>query len=608
MVVHSHFLATSLLILSSALAAQTAPSSVGVSKPVRANAETLVVLGSATPVPLAESSRPVLLLPVGAQQLTAASPLDLLRADSSLFLEQRGSGGGSTDLVLRGGSASQTLVLINGFRINDSQTGHHTLDLPFPLEALDSIQILPGAGSTLHGTDALSGVVDFLTAAPNHASVRLRAAGGSFSSNEESLLAGAIRGPVSARLTAGRNFSEGFRVDRDYRNEDASSELWLGSVLGLTDLMLASSDRAFGADQFYGDYNSWERTKGWFTAVRQELGSHTTAAFADRRHTDQFLLYRTNPAAYENNHITRAWQSSLRRAVPLAGASMLLLGLESDGDSIESSSLGRHARNRGAGYVDFDLHPASRRWTFSTGLRQEILSGGARAFSPQLSAGFRATPALRLRAAVGHGFRIPTYTDLYYSDPATSGNSRLKPESAWSFDAGLDGSFSAHLALSATGFYSRQHDAIDYLRASSASKWQAENLSGLRFAGLETAITWSPTHTEVLRFSWTALHGAQSALHGFESRYVSNYPVENLHASWTSLLPHAVVLANSLQLAQRSGQRLYPLWNATLARDAGRLRPFLRLNNLSGTGYQEIAGVPMPGRSITGGIALQFGR
>ena len=207
------------------------------------------------------------------QSLAAESPQDFLREDSSVFLEERGAGGGQADLVLRGGSFEQTLVLLNGFRINDAQTSHHNLDLPVPLEAMDSIQVLEGAGSTLHGVDALSGVVDFLTAAPDHDSIFLRGGEGSFESNEETLLAGATRGRWSGRVTAERNFSTGFMADRDYRNEDASAESWVGSRLGVTDLLFAVSDRSFGANQFYGNYPSWERTKGWFGGVRQDLGS-----------------------------------------------------------------------------------------------------------------------------------------------------------------------------------------------------------------------------------------------------------------------------------------------------------------------------------------------
>ena len=260
---------------------------------VKGRSETMVVLGSATPVPLAESQRSVEILPVKGMSLAAESPQDFLRQDSSVFLEERGAGGGQADMVLRGGSFEQTLVLLNGFRINDAQTSHHNLDLPVPLEAMDSIQVLEGSGSTLHGVDALSGVVDFLTAAPDHDSVFLRAGEGSFESNEETLLAGATRGSLSGRVTAERNFSTGFMTDRDYRNEDASAEGWMGSRLGVTDLLFAGSDRSFGANQFYGNYPEWERTKGWFGSMRQELGSQTVAAFGYRRHTDEFVLFAT---------------------------------------------------------------------------------------------------------------------------------------------------------------------------------------------------------------------------------------------------------------------------------------------------------------------------
>jgi iron complex outermembrane receptor protein len=578
----------------------------------------MVVLGSAAPVPLAESPRSVEVLPLEGKKLAAETPLDFLRQDSSIFLEQRGAGGAQSDLVLRGGSFEQTLVLLNGFRINDSQTSHHNLDLPIPLEALNSIQVLQGAGSTLHGVDALSGVVDFLTAAPDHNSVLVRAAAGSFESNEESLLAGATRGRWSGRLTASRNFSTGFMADRDYRNEDASAESWFGSHLGISDLLFASSDRSFGANQFYGPYNSWERTKGWFASMRQELGSRTVAAFGYRRHTDEYILLRDDPSFYENNHVDGSWQASLRHTVPIRSPSLLLFGLEADGDSINSYNfyegvtsfaLGVHARNRGAGYIDLDLRPAKRRWNLSVGAREEIFSGGAQAaFAPQLSGSLRLTDALKLRASGGYGYRIPTYTDLYYSDPSTIGNPNLKPESAWSGDGGADWMPSTRLSLSVTGFYSRQHDAIDYVRANATQKWQPVNLSGLQFAGVESTLTWLPAKSQTVRISWTGLHGAQGALHGLQSEYVFNYPVENIHAAWTVALGRDFAISNAVQLAQRYQQTVYPVWNAAFTHDSGKIRPYLRLSNLSNTGYQEITGVAMPGRSITGGFAIQLGR
>ncbi len=625
--------------------------------PVKAPAETMVVLGSATPVPLTESQRSVDVLPVQGQSLAAESAQDFLREDSSIFLEERGAGGGSADIVMRGGSFEQTLVLLNGFRINDAQTSHHNLDLPVPLDAIDSIQSLEGAGSTLHGVDALSGVVDFLTAAPDHESLLVRAGQGSLESNEETVLGGATRGPWSGRVTAERNFSTGFTADegyvnpsylpactlqyrecqndRDYRNEDASVESWLGTRLGVTDLLVAGSDRSFGANQFYGNYNSWERTKGWFASARQELGSRMVAAFGYRRHTDDYVLWRNDPAGYENNHIDGSWQGSLRQTLTVRKDSVLLMGLEANGDSINSFNfsnlnssglversfaLGVHARNRGAGYVDLDLRPAKQRWSLSVGAREEIFSGGARAvFSPELAGSLRVAKHLNLRASGGYGFRIPTYTDLYYSDPSTLGNPNLKPESAWSSDGGVDWAPSKKLTLSATGFFSKQHDTIDYVKSATvpnpylpagcpANIWCADNLNGFGFSGVETRLTWIPRKSQTVRIAWTGVHGAQNALHGLQSEYVFNYPAQNIHASWSAALGHDFVLTNAVQIAERYQQTVYPVWNATVTHDTGKLRPYLRLTNLSNTGYQEITGVNMPPRTIMGGVALQLGR
>jgi iron complex outermembrane receptor protein len=614
------------------VAAQTAqvPSAAAAAPaaPIKGDPETMVVLGTATPVPLAESQRSVEILPVKGESLAAESPQDFLRGDSSVFLEERGAGGGQADLVLRGGSFEQTLVLVNGFRINDAQTSHHNLDLPVPLEAMNSIQVLEGAGSTLHGVDALSGVVDFITAASDHDSIFLRGGEGSSESNEETLLAGATHGRWSGRATAERNFSTGFMADRDYRNEDSSAENWVGTRLGVTDLLVAASDRAFGANQFYGPYNSWERTKGWFAGARQELGSQTEAAFAYRRHTDDFVLLRDDPGIYENNHIDGSWQGSLRRTENLPRGTLLLMGLEADGDSIRSYNdsggvrsfaLGLHARNRGAGYVDVDLRPAKSRWSLSVGAREEIFSGGARAvFSPELAGSFRIANSLKLRATGGYGFRIPTYTDLYYSDPSTQGNANLKAESAWTGDGGVDWAPSTKVMLSATGFYSQQHETIDYVKSATPSAylppgcptntWCADNLNGLHFVGVELSLTWIPKKSQTVRIEWTALHGAQTALHGLESEYVFNYPVENIHASWSWAMGHEIVLTNGVELAERYQQAVYPVWNATLTRDAWKVRPYLRIMNASNTGYQEITGVNMPPRTIMGGVAVQVGR
>jgi vitamin B12 transporter len=223
-------------------------------------------------------------------------------------------------------------------------------------------------------------------------------------------------------------------------------------------------------------------------------------------------------------------------------------------------------------------------------------------FSPMISATRWLSQKTTVHASVGHGFRIPTYLDLYYSDPSTLGNPNLKPESAWNFDAGVSWFPKPQVAATITAFYSRQHNTIDYTRASEEDPWQASNLPGVRFTGVEATVTWQPRPTEHLMLSWTNLVGAQNALHGLQSEYVFNYPVNNARVDWTQQLFREVTLDTRFGVVQRFEKSPYAVWDISLGRQVGRIRPYLQMTNLSNTGYEEIVNVRMPPRGFVGGF------
>ena len=570
---------------------------------------TVVVVGTPDPLTEEESTRSTSTLGLGPGRPTYSDSLDLLRDDASVDLEQRGGGGVQTDVTIRGGSFEQTLVLLNGLRINDVETSHFNLDLAVPTGAMASVNVLHGAGSALYGSDAVSGVVDFVTASAEPGfRLKLRAGGGSFGQNEQAFTGSWGGAKASEVLSGGREFSTGFIADRDYRSEEESSETRVHSLAGDSDVLLAGSDRAFGAAGFYGNYNSWERTKGWFAALTQQFNSKTQAAVAFRRHSDIFVLLRDDPAFYKNQHIDASWEGDVRRRdnLPLRGAA-LFYGLETNADEIHSTSLGEHGRNRAAGYADFEL--TGRHWgTLSAGAREEIFSGGRAVFTPDVAASIWAHHNVKLRASMGQGFRLPTYVDLYYNDPSTIGNPNLKPESAWSFDAGADWYVSARLAASLTVFHSIQTSAIDYVRASASEPWQAENLSGLGFTGVEADVDWHPTATQQVRLALTTLAGAQQALNGLQSEYVFNYPVQNGSAEWVGRWRNGLLLRQRLRVVNRIDRSVYPVWDASVAFEAERVQPYVQAANLSNADYQEIVGVPMPGRAFVAGIQVAIGK
>jgi iron complex outermembrane receptor protein len=598
-------------------------------------AQTIQVTTTVEPLPLAESDRSVEVLLPSDLPTGTDSVVDLLRLDPSLNLQAREGEGVQADLSIRGTTFEQSLVLVNGLRVNDPETGHLNLDIPVPLDAISRVDALHGSGSTFYGSDAIGGAVNLLTAQPGPGlSVVARSGAGNYGSLEEHLRASYAAGPFATQLTGSRDTSDGFIADRNYSSNALSSESWLKTRPGTTDVLLAASDRPYGANLFYGPYDSWERTKAWLAGVQQQIGKRTAASFGYLRHSDLFVLFAGQPSIYENNHITTSYEAALRRADELGRNTTLAYGLEESGDSIHSfnffegvlsSALGVHARNQGAGYANLSLR-SLRRFSLSLGAREEVLSSQGSVFSPSAAAAYSLARTLRLRASAGHGFRLPTYVDLYYADPATRGNPYLKPESSWSYEGGLDWNpartpANGRFTVTAVGFRLNETNAIDYSKQqlatpalTAAELWQAVNVPTLNITGAEAGLRIRLGSSQILQLSYTAAHSANLPPN-YISEYAFNYAAQNAIFAWTGQLGqllgawgNQITAHTQVNIVQKTTHTAYPLWDFSLARNTGRIRPYLRLLNLSNTGYQEIVAVPMQGRTIMGGMELNWSR
>ena len=563
--------------------------------------ETVVVTGTFTPVPQTDVDRSLTVIVPQGQELLYQNWVDYLALSPSVDLQQRAPADVQADLSIRGSTFGQTLVLLNGLRMDDVQTGHHDMDLPLPTDALRRIEILRGAGSTLYGSDAVAGTINLITGRPERSDLRLGAGVGNFGVNQQNGSASRLWKNLDTELDAERDFSSGFRPDRDDRNLSLFSGTGAQTRLGRSQLMLAYSDKPYGADQFYGPFHSWERTKAWFAGITQDLGSNTEFDFGFRRHADEFILLRDNPSVYENNHVDKSWQVDLRRHADLSRNSTLFYGGEGIHESIESNNLGNHDRSRGAVYLDFDVR-ALQRFSLSAGIREEILSASHGELSPTAAAGFWLRPGLKLKVSASHAFRLPSYTDLYYHDPANLGNPNLRPERAWDFEGGVLWNPRGRLESELTVFHRRDRDVIDYVRSSASSPFTAENIQKLNFTGVEASLGLALPAGGRLQISYTGLHGVQEALTGSEAKYTLRYPTQDAVIAWNGQLPGKFIARTRIGILARYGSDPYSLWDAAVAREFGHVAAHLGLSNITDTQYQEIQGVVMPGRSVLFGL------
>ena len=565
--------------------------------------DTVVVTGTFEPMSLEEIDRAIRVLPARSQSLVLNTLVDLLKLDPSLDLAERAPDGVQGDLSIRGAAFGQTLVLLNGMRLNDPQTGHHNLDIPVPLESADRVEVMRGSGSTLYGADAVGGVVNIITEPPQVTEFRLRTGFGSDGINQQRAAFNIAAKKVSEQLTFARDFSTGFMPDRDYRNLQFASVTRLATDFGNGSLNLAYMDHPFGADQFYGNFNSWEDTKTWFAGVQQALGAKTSASFSFRRHSDLFVLYRDQPDVFANHNADESEQLAVRRREEMSTAATLYYGVEAFHESIISNNLGDHGRSRAAGYIAADFR-AIKRFSLTISAREEIYRIFSAAFTPTLAGGAWLSPQWKLRASASRAFRIPSYTDLYYHDPGNQGNPALRPESAWTFETGADWVPSARLRGDLTLFDRRVTDGIDYYRLTPSDIWRALNIQNLDFKGWEASLRWTPSTTHTLDFRYTALHGTQDTIAAGFTKYTFNYPTGSGVFQW-QITPRAnFVFRTRVGALARPAQSPYALWDLYAALPRHKVHPYLQVTNTTNTSYQSIPGVPMPGRTIIGGVEL----
>src|SRR4051812_30039825 len=171
--------------------------------------QTVVVTASATPAELGTVTRSVTVITRDQiEALPLPSIADLLRLASSIDVRARGERGVQTDFSVRGAGFGQMLVLVDGTRINDAQSGHHNGDIPVPLDLIDRVEVMYGPGSSLFGGDAFGGTINVITRHGGAPTVTV--GGGSFGSAQLSGQASAARGAVDEAIGGSFDRSGGF--------------------------------------------------------------------------------------------------------------------------------------------------------------------------------------------------------------------------------------------------------------------------------------------------------------------------------------------------------------------------------------------------------------
>lgn len=553
--------------------------------------------------------------------LPARTTQEALQYVAGVHINTRSFAHVQADVSIRGGSFDQVLLLVDGVKLNDSQTGHHNMNIPVPLNMIERIEVVKGPGARIYGPNAFAGVINIITKSNMKDQVGLQYYRGGFDSEGGAISAAASTGGIQHQASVRVDQSEGFRENTDYNVKQIyykASGAWGKHRLTF---QTAYNERKFGANGFYADTSfndQYEEIQTSYAALQHQYNGKSLVLRSNlywRRNQDIYLFLRSDPDFYRNFHLGNnlGAESNLQWMNALGQSGF---GVDLRREILRSNLLGNRERDVAAVSAEHQFQWWDDQLLVTPGVVYNYYSDHGSTFLPGIEMAYRMADQWTLTASTGRTFRVPTYTDLYYESPAELGNPNLVAETAWSSEIGIR-HLSRQWDAQYVFFQRRVSDLIDWQR--DEGLWVVNNLDQpLRIYGQEMALRWRPTShgfdllkIEQLSTQLTLLHPVQ------ELDENSRYTFDMLNVQWVSGASIRIFdrlhLRPSYRLNQPNPEARIParkvnyhLLDLNLTYSWGDNSIFVEAVNLLDTEHYGPGGVLLPGRWLRTGATLKF--
>jgi vitamin B12 transporter len=455
---------------------------------------------------------------------------DVLRLAPGVSIAQSGTFGKQSRVFLRGASPAQTLVLIDGVRVNVSSFGGFDFGGLSP-ENIERIEVLRGPQSALYGSDAMGGVINIIT---RRGSGDFKVGGklefGNYSTNRQVINGGGEFGDNRVSFSVSRYDTDGFFQNDDFRN--------LGASLRLDHALSQKKNLAFTArldngkggtpgqinpDYFAFDPDARSENRQFNSSIEysndaDKRRDRVILGLSDRRlnFRDEFDPLDFFPSSSDNNYKDRTLLMDAQTSFNL-GKHILTVGGELRRDSADLRLLSDFGF--GPSLTAFSPETTTRaffiqdefrsgKFTLVPGLRYEKNSQFGSDVNGRLAAAYQLSTRTKVKASYGTGFRAPSFDQLYF--PGFS-NPNLQPEKSRGFDVGVEHEFASGGLLEVNLFHNKYRDLISFgpafipINVNSATTKGAE--IGLnqplgrdwRLRVSQTFLRWDSSGTELVR-------------------------------------------------------------------------------------------------------------
>ncbi len=574
----------------------------------------VIITSTRIDLPFKENSRTIdIISSEDIKNSATTNVADLLQQVAGIDIRRRGTAGSQADIYIRGGSFDQTLLLIDGIKMDDAQTGHHTMNAALPIEVIERIEIIKGPAARVFGQNAFTGAINIVTKKQLKNSVSTNLETGSFGQLNGSLTVGSELKNSSHIIHVGKLTSQGYRNNSDYNNSNYFIKSVFNKKAQAVEMIATFFDRKFGAENFYTTnpaWNEYEETQnsliGFTTTFESEKLKIKPRVYW-KRNQDMFLLKRNEPNFFRNLHITDKMGAEVNASYS-SELGVTGFGVDISKIYIRSNNLGHRNRFMTNVFLEHQFKLFNNRLDITPGVAVTYFSDFKFHAFPGLDIGYRLNDHFKIYGNTGYTYRIPTYTDLFYSDPGTVGNANLEPEEALSVEIG-----SKYISPKFTGsfafFYRDASSLIDYIKENETDRFMATNLRDLYTKGFEINTSYNfkvNNLNQNLSLGYTYIEDEVGDLNINFSRYSINSLKHHVTSRLSTQLVKNINFNVIYKHAERTSGMSYNVWDASMVIAVKQFEFTLTAANMFNEDYIETGFVPMPPSNVLFGMQYRF--
>ena len=579
------------------------------------------------------------------EKLSVNSIDDLLKYTPGIEVQQRGPAGSQADIIIRGGTFQQVIVLIDGVKLNDPITGHFSGYMPVTLSEIERIEIIKGPAAAMYGSEAVGGVINIITKTFlrfKKEKSKLITAG--ISTGEYGLMStnlGFYKTNNNINYTIGilSNDADG-QILRSQNRNYFHNQTFSGSmniVLGKNwNAAVQSSydNRDFAAENYYTTFTSdtaIEKVKTWWshTKIKHSKNNKIDQFDFTFKKTNDYYLY--NPVSIANENESNLSRFQYIHSKSNSNKLDYVYGLLLENKKIISNDRGNHSNNHAAGFASAVYH--LKNLNINGGLRFVNDQNYGNEILPQLNISYQ-LKKLTLRAGAGKAIRAADFTERFNNHNkalvkgGSIGNPDLLAEKSWSYEIGSDLNLK-EIKINTTAFYRNQTSLIDFVNtpyseiprntnlSSTGTFNYAKNIKTVNTRGIEIEANYSKVFSKSFKMSLSA---SMSIIDSKTSDSIPSYYIlshakkiiqqtlilnyKNLQASFNSIYKERTTQAASKINA--AIDKSYWLCNMKLQYGINKANIFIAINNIGDVKYSDLLGSQMPGSWLSGGFSVNI--